>query len=760
MLTRFLPFLNWFKNYDREVFKADLISGITIALVMIPQSMAYAKLAGLPVYYGLYASFLPPIISALFGSSNHLATGPVAVISLMTSSALEPLATAGSAEYIAYAIILALMVGVFQLLLGVVKLGVIVNFLSHPVVQGFTFAAAIIIATSQLSKIFGVHVDKAETHYETVWLVLKSAWHYIHLPTLGMATLAFAIMIGLRKINPKIPNVLVAVAITTFLSWIVGFENLKKTSLQTIQSEQVQKEVNTYNTLSNEIDQITKMANNKKDQSNIDHQKLDVDSKAFGDDSVVMNKTKIGNQTCYYCHQQGPFNQQAPLKNYAGIRFDEIKAVFHQKEFLLDHVKGLKKEQKKYRAQLRKYLFEAATDTDNKTFYFIRGEVPDGYKKDGRVWRMIVKNGQLNLSSIVMSGGGDVVGSIPVGLPKISMPHFDWSVIISFLPVMVIISLLGFMEAISIANALAYKTGQQLDPNQELIGQGLANILGSFSQSYPVSGSFSRSAVNYKAGGITGMSNVFSGLCVAITLLLFTPMLYHLPNAVLVAIIMMAVLGLINFKAFAHVFRVQKYDGMVGLTTFILTLVFAPHLDRGIIIGVVLTLILYMLRRTDSRITYLSKMPDGSFRNAERFHLRQCKHILIIRNQGSLTFINCKNLKNSIVEKTAKMPDLRHVLIVGNAISEIDASGEEVLSSLVDYLQENGYGVSFSGLNDSVLDVLNRTSLFKRIGEENFYRSANEAVTNIYLNTHEGANFERCPLFDSRFAEVLNLKVV
>jgi len=153
-------------------------------------------------------------------------------------------------------------------------------------------------------------------------------------------------------------------------------------------------------------------------------------------------------------------------------------------------------------------------------------------------------------------------------------------------------------------------------------------------------------------------------------------------------------------------------------------------------------------------------MPDGSFRNAERFHLRQCKHILIVRNEGSLTFINCKNLKNSIVDKTGGMPALKHVLIVGNAISEIDASGEEVLSSLVDYLQENDYGVSFSGLTDPVLDVLNRTSLYKKIGEENLYRSANEAVARIILSTHEGTALERCPLYDPRFVTIPNLKEV
>ena len=184
MLTRVFPFILWFKDYDFSKFRIDFLAGVTVALVLIPQSMAYAQLAGLPAYYGLYASFLPPMIAALFGSSRQLATGPVAVVSLMTAASLEPLATAGSEAFIAYAVLLALTVGVFQFLLGVFRLGLIVNFLSHPVVNGFTNAAAIIIASSQLSKMFGVYVDKAPHHYETIIRVIQAAVAYTHWPTL------------------------------------------------------------------------------------------------------------------------------------------------------------------------------------------------------------------------------------------------------------------------------------------------------------------------------------------------------------------------------------------------------------------------------------------------------------------------------------------------------------------------------------------------------------------------------------------------
>lgn len=228
MLKMFFPFIEWFKDYNSETLRTDFISGLTVALVLIPQSMAYAQLAGLPAYYGLYASFLPPMIAALFGSSRQLATGPVAVVSLMTAASLSPLASTGSEGYIAYAIMLALMVGAFQFLLGILRLGLVVNFLSHPVVNGFTNAAAIIIASSQLSKLFGVNIDKAAHHYETIMRVITAAIHYTHWPTFFMGALAFAIMYILKRIAPKIPNVLVAVVVTTLISWGTGFEKIQR----------------------------------------------------------------------------------------------------------------------------------------------------------------------------------------------------------------------------------------------------------------------------------------------------------------------------------------------------------------------------------------------------------------------------------------------------------------------------------------------------------------------------------------------------
>ncbi len=259
LLKRLFPFLGWFEESNVGTVRADLIAGVTVALVLIPQSMAYAQLAGLPAYYGLYAAFLPPMVASLFGSSHQLATGPVAIVSLMTAAALEPLAAAGSVEYIAYAVLLALLVGLFQLTLGVLRLGLIVNFLSHPVVNGFTNAAALIIATSQLSKIFGVYVDGAEHHYETVYGVVLAAIRYTHWATLSMAVLAFAIMVGLKKLNPRIPNVLVAVVVTTLISWAIGFEKSEKISIESIESSEVRQLVHAFNETVFEREEIERL---------------------------------------------------------------------------------------------------------------------------------------------------------------------------------------------------------------------------------------------------------------------------------------------------------------------------------------------------------------------------------------------------------------------------------------------------------------------------------------------------------------------
>ena len=235
--ARFLPFLSWWPLRG-ETIRADLIAGITVALVLIPQSMAYAQLAGLPAYYGLYAAFLPGIIAAMWGSSAQLATGPVAVASLLTASALAPLAATGSDKFIVLAILLALLVGVIQLSLGIFKLGVVVNFLSHPVIVGFTNAAAIIIGLSQINKLFGISMGRSEHFLNDVWGALQQIGD-THMPTLMMGLAAFAIMWLLKKYTPKLPGVLIAVTITTVVSYSIGFEHNGKNKIDSIMDAEV-----------------------------------------------------------------------------------------------------------------------------------------------------------------------------------------------------------------------------------------------------------------------------------------------------------------------------------------------------------------------------------------------------------------------------------------------------------------------------------------------------------------------------------------
>jgi len=533
------PFLQWQEDLRKPgVLRDDLIAGITVALILIPQSMAYAQLAGLPAYYGLYAAFLPGIIGALWGSSKQLATGPVAVVSLLTASALIPFASLGSEQFVALAILLAMLAGIFQLCLGVFKLGVVVNFISHPVIIGFTNAAAIIIGLSQLNKVFGVEKPRSESFINDILAVFQHVGD-THIFTLIMGVSAFIIMWGVKKYMPKIPGVLVAVVSTTLVSWLIGFETL----------------------------------------------------------------------------------------------------------------------------------------------------------------------------------GGKVVGTIPSGLPSMQLPVMDFSMAGSLFTSAIVISMVGFMEAISIAKAMAATTKDRIDPNKELIGQGLANIVGSFSQSYPVSGSFSRSAVNLNAGAKTGLSAVITGLIVLIVLLFLTPLLYHLPQAVLAAVIMMAVTGLINFKAMKHAWQAHVHDGAASIITFIATLGFAPHLDNGIIIGASLALGLYLYRTMSPRVAVLGRYAaDNTLRDISVHpDLPTDEHIIVIRYDGSLYFANVAYFEDAILGALADRPKTRYVLIVADGINQLDASGEQVLHLLVERLSSNGITLVFSGLKRQVLKVIKKTGLYSTI---------------------------------------------
>jgi SulP family sulfate permease len=448
------------------------------------------------------------------------------------------------------AALLAIMVGIFQMLLGVLRLGVLVDFLSHPVVVGFTNGAAIIIATSQLSKLFGVTVEKSEHHYETVWRVVVAATTETHVLTLIMGIVALAIMILMKKYLPRIPTVLTAVVITTVASWMFGFQ----------------------------------------------------------------------------------------------------------------------------------------------------------------------------------AAGGKVVGEIPEGLPGVSLPEFDLQTAGKLVAAAITISLIGFMEAIAIAKAMAAQTRQRLDTNQELFGQGFSNITAGLFGAYPVSGSFSRSAVNIAAGARTGFSSVVTGSVVAITLLFLTPLLYHLPQATLAAVIIMAVINLVKVQPIKHAMKVQKHDGVVAIITFALTLVMAPHLEKSIIVGVLLSLGLYLYRSMRPRFAELSLHSDGTFRDADVHSLQKCKYMSVLRYDGSLYFANAGYFETRVLRNVASKPDLKFVILDLEGVNEIDATGEEVIGNLHERLGQGGVGVLIARTKRQTMQIFERSGLADEIGREHFFRTRTDAI--------------------------------
>jgi len=562
-----LSWISELKNPD--ILRADVIAGLTVALVLVPQSMAYAQLAGLPPQYGLYASFLPVMIAALMGSSRQLGTGPVAIVSLLTAAALQPYAT-NPETYVAYAALLAFMVGIFQFMLGSFKLGFIINFLSHPVVVGFTNAAAIIIGASQLDKIFGVVKPEAAQTYEQVWGVLVNAYGGTHLMTLSMAILAFIIIIAVKKYTPKLPAVLLSVTITTVISWLTGFH-----------------------------------------------------------------------------------------ENF----------------------------------------------------------------------------------------GGAIVGSIPEGLPSIVMPNFDLSIMSSMVVTAVTIGLIGFMEAISIAKAMAAQTKQRLDADQELMGQGIANVVSCFCQGYAVSGSFSRSAVNISAGAKTGFSSVVTAIIVGITLLWLTPLLFHLPQATLAAVIIMAVVNLIKFHPIKHAWKVEKHDAIVSVVAFVLTLLFAPHLENGIVIGVILSLGLFLYRTMEPRFTELSAH-DGStmFVNALDNDLNRCEVVSIVKYSGSLYFANAGYFEDRILRLIAdKQEHLKYIIVDMAGINQIDASGEEALTGLLDRCSANGVEILFARM-EGIEGTLIRSGFVDRFGKNRFYERRTDALRYAWKELGDEEAASKSPL--------------
>ncbi|MCX7016819.1 MAG: SulP family inorganic anion transporter [Candidatus Sumerlaeota bacterium] len=686
-----------------STLKADFVAGLTVAMVLIPQSVAYASLAGLPAYYGLYAAFIPPAIAALFGSSRHLTTGPMTIASLLSAAALASLASPGSNTYIAYAILLSLVAGVVQLGLGVLRLGMVVNFLSVPVVNAYINAAAIVIAMVQLPELFGITVDSSQYPLLTVFHLARTAAAYTHWPTLALGCLTVGIVLGLRRLSPKIPNVLAAVAIATLIAWTTGFDRNGQAPIEAIRSQEAVEAVAGLKNAQTEFERLTE------------------------ERAALAPRVREAQQ------RQGRFSSEA-----ADLQ--------HQIDLFDIRAGQLKEEIQAYRRHLRGFEFVATEAPDGSMAFYPPGEVPIGQKRAPGMWRLQLERGPVDESALALASGGAVVGYIPRSLPRFQPPTWDLFVAMELLPMAIVIALLGYLESMSIAKTMATRTAQRLDPNQELIGQGLAKIVGAWFQSYPVTGSITRSIVNLEAGAKTGMSSVFASVAVGATLLFFTPLFNHVPESALAAVVLVSVAGLINVRGAIHSWQVSASQGLIGLITFAVTVIFAPHLEIGLVVGVLLSLGLHLYGRMRPYVAILSRHPDGRFRDAERNGLATCPYIAVIRFDGSLFFANTSFLEDRILDRLAAMPELRYVAIVCDGMNDIDASGVDMLSRQVDQLRAAGHDLFLCGLRGALMDVLRRTRLCHKLGDDHIFTNLRYALRAIHAKAHEGKEEKECPL--------------
>lgn len=550
---RCTPFLDWIGELrNPAILKADILAGITVALVLIPQAMAYAQLAGLPPHYGLYASFLVPIVAAIFGSSKQLQNGPVAIISLMTAAALAPLSL-NPEQTIMYAALLALIAGGIQLILGFCRLGIMVDFLSHPVVIGFTNAAALVIASMQVGKLFGIIIIPGNHLHETLWNLAISIPDQTHIATMLMGILSLALLIVFKRFTPKLPGILFTVLITTIVAWLTGYEKI----------------------------------------------------------------------------------------------------------------------------------------------------------------------------------GGAVVGDVPAGLPSFAWPEYDPAHIKDLMLPAGMIAFLSFVEAFSIAKAVASKTRQRLSADQEMVGKGLANIVAGIMQGYPVSGSFSRTAIAFDAGARTGFSAVVSGIIVGITLLFLTPLMYHLPIATLAAVIIIAVAGLFQIAPLVHSWRVNPHDTVVAFVVFNTTIYFAPHLEKGVYIGIAISLAFYIYRTMRPHFAEVAMHEDGTFKDAHMFGMQTSDTLALFRYDGDLYFVNAGYLEKRLVNAVAEKPLLKVAILDIEAVEQIDTTGEEMLAHMSEWFKEAGIEFFITRPKFKVTDVLKRTGLYDKIGKEHIYSKRHGAMAAI-----------------------------
>jgi len=564
-ITHYLPFLDWLVHYRRQDLVGDLLGGVIVAIMLVPQGMAYAMLAGLPPEIGLYASIVPLVIYGLLGTSRTLAVGPVAIVSLLVASGVAPLADQGSAEYVQLALTLAFLVAVIQFIMGVVRAGFLVNFLSHPVVAGFTSAAAIVIGFSQLKHLLGVNIPRTHYFYEQV----------LHAADRILESNVYTLIIGLGSI-----------AVLLYFQRGLG-KHLRKTGLP---------------------------------------------------ESVVV-----------------PISKSGPL---VVVLLGTVSVLAFK-------------------------LFDWA--------------------------------------------GVNIVGDVPAGLPPITLPVFDVNVWQLLLPTAMAISFVGFMESISVAKSLASKRRQKVDADQELIALGAANVGATFTGGYPVTGGFSRSSVNFTAGANTGLASIVTAGLIALTVIFLTSLFYYLPKAVLAAIIMVAVFGLIDVKTFRHVWKYNKADAASMIVTFLAVL--AVGVETGILVGVAAALVLLVLRGSRPHMAEVGRIANTeTYRNVERHEVETWPQTVAIRVDESLYFANTKYLEDVVLQMVADRPELKYLVLIGIAVNFIDASALETLESLNQELSDAGVELHLAAFKGPVTDRLTDIGFIDNIGLERVHVSTHDAM--------------------------------
>lgn len=542
-LARYLPILEWGRGYGGVTLTNDLVAAAIVTIMLIPQSLAYAMLAGLPPEIGLYASILPIIAYALFGTSRALAVGPVAVISLMTLTAASAVAAPGSAEFIAATLVLALLSGLILIVMGVLRLGFLANLLSHPVVSGFITASGIIIATSQLKSLLGIKAS-GEALPELVTTLIENA----------------------KDTNPY--TLAIGVIATGFLFWVR--KGLKPMLV------------------------------------------------GFG----------LAARPADLVAKAGPIVAVA-LSILAVITFD-LEA------------KGVK-----------------------------------------------------------------VVGDIPQSLPPFTVPLFDAELWQQLAVPALLLSIIGFVESVSVAQTLAAKKRQRIVPDQELIGLGAANVAAAFSGGYPVTGGFARSVVNFDAGAETPAAGAFTAVGILLAALFLTPLLASLPIATLAGTIIVAVLSLVDFKTPRAIWHYSKADFAAMAATIMVTLLIG--VEPGVMAGVGLSLALFLWRASRPHAAIVGRVPETEhFRNVKRHKVFTDPRILTIRIDESLTYLNARWLEEFVLEEIAAHPKLKHLILMASAVNAIDASALESIEAINHRMADAGVCLHLSEVKGPVMDALER----------------------------------------------------